>query len=83
LYRQREGSLVHSIIKEGEYNSVRKYFLEWLEKYIKQNNFDDKELQRLMIRALLPYRDADKNTFKKLALRVLRKLKKTPVTLIL
>jgi len=77
LYRQREGSLVHSIIKEGEYNSVRKYFLEWLEKYIMQNNIDEKELQRLMTRALLPYRNPEKNPFKKLASRVLRKLKKS------
>jgi glycosyltransferase involved in cell wall biosynthesis len=76
LYRQREGSLVHAITKEGEYHSVRKYFLEWLDKYIVQNNIGDQEIQNLLRKALLPYRQPEIHAVKKLGLRILQKLKK-------
>jgi glycosyltransferase involved in cell wall biosynthesis len=76
LYRQREGSLVHAITKEGEYHNVRKYFLEWLDKYIEQNDIGDKEIQNLLRKALLPYRQSEIHTVRNLGLRILNKIKK-------
>jgi glycosyltransferase involved in cell wall biosynthesis len=54
-YRQRDGSLVQKIKQEGNYHVVRRYFLEWLEQYINQNNFQYKSVRKLLNRALLPY----------------------------
>ena len=65
LYRQREGSLVQQITKDGEYESVRLYFLEWLEKYIEINKIHDKSLDKLLKAAFEPYRHPDKYRFRK------------------
>lgn len=55
-YRQREGSLVRRITDEGNYNIVRRYFLEWLEEYVKQIGFYERTVNNLIIKALEPYR---------------------------
>ncbi len=54
-YRQREGSLVHKVVKEGNYHTVRWYFLTWLQQYMQQQNISDKTVHRLVKKALLPY----------------------------
>lgn len=50
-YRQREGSLVNQITKDGEYESVRMYFLNWLETYISKNNIQHKNVSMLIASA--------------------------------
>jgi glycosyltransferase involved in cell wall biosynthesis len=52
LYRQREGSLVQKITQDGDYESVRRYFFEWLKNYIKQNNLRVNEMNILINKAL-------------------------------
>lgn len=47
-YRQRSGSLMESITKKQQYARVRKYFLEWLEKYLHNNSIHDKKINRLI-----------------------------------
>lgn len=54
-YRQREGSIVQKVVKEGEYHAVRWYFLTWLQQYVEQKNIHDKIVQRLLKKALQPY----------------------------
>lgn len=54
-YRQREGSLVHKITKEGNYDSVRKYFLAWLEKYLNENNITYPRVWKLLQKAKRKY----------------------------
>ena len=55
-YRQRQGSIVKRVTEEGLYHSVRRYFLEFLEKYLEQNNIVDHRLQVLIKKSLRPYR---------------------------
>jgi glycosyltransferase involved in cell wall biosynthesis len=55
-YRQRIGSLVQSVTQEGKYHSVRLYFLNWLESYLKAQHFTDPHVHKLLRRALRPYR---------------------------
>jgi glycosyltransferase involved in cell wall biosynthesis len=76
LYRQREGSLVKKITKNGDYDCVRRYFLEWLEKYISQNNIREKELQRLMQKALRPYRHPERYKVKKWVRGIFTRIRK-------
>ncbi len=54
-YRQREGSIVQKVKKEGNYHTVRRYFLEWLEQYVLDNNIDNPKVNKLLKRALEPY----------------------------
>lgn len=55
-YRQREGSIVQKVVSEGQYHRVRRFFLEWLERYIIMENIEEKQTHELLRRALLPYR---------------------------
>lgn len=56
-YRQRVGSVVHDVTKSGQYYVVRRYFLNWLEKYIESNGNTDKTVKKLLRRAQVPYRE--------------------------
>ncbi|HYE55771.1 MAG TPA: glycosyltransferase family 2 protein [Chitinophagaceae bacterium] len=56
LYRQRQGSLVRWVTDEGRYHKVRKFFLEWLQQYLKRQRINDPAIHRLLRKALLPYR---------------------------
>jgi glycosyltransferase involved in cell wall biosynthesis len=69
-YRQRQGSLVQKVKVEGSYKKVRLYFLEWLEKYIDQNNLHFKVVDKLLKRALAPYR----TPYRFFIYRVIRKI---------
>lgn len=53
-YRQREGSLVEKVTNEGSYYVVRKYFLEWLQNYIAQNNIQHQIVRQGLKRAFEP-----------------------------
>jgi glycosyltransferase involved in cell wall biosynthesis len=56
LYRQRPESIVRTVHIAGHYHRVRKYFLEWLKAYLLQKQVDNKLLEKLLKKALLPYR---------------------------
>lgn len=54
-YRQRVGSCVQWVRKEGSYHVVRKYFLDWMKQYMQQRSINHKKVQRLLSRALDQY----------------------------
>lgn len=64
-YRQRSGSLVANMRNENDYHIVRKYFLAWLEQYLRLNNIIEAEIKTLLIKALEPYRQTHKNSINK------------------
>lgn len=47
-YRQRSGSLMESISQQYKYKSVRKYFLNWLDKYLKDHSLGTPKIQKLL-----------------------------------
>jgi glycosyltransferase involved in cell wall biosynthesis len=55
-YRQRVGSLVQSVHGSGRYEQVRKFYLNWFENYLNQNNITDKQVRRSVWKAQLEYR---------------------------
>jgi glycosyltransferase involved in cell wall biosynthesis len=56
FYRQRPDSLMHGLYAEGYSLKGKYFFLQWLENYIKQNNIANKNIQRSLKKALMPYR---------------------------
>ncbi|MDF2188469.1 glycosyltransferase family A protein [Paraflavitalea sp. CAU 1676] len=54
-YRQRIGSCVQWVRKEGSYHVVRKYFLQWLQQYMLSHHITHKNVQRLFNRAREEY----------------------------
>ncbi len=56
LYRQRPESIVSRVHADGKYHIVRKYFLEWLERYLKKEQTGNKEVRKLLQKTLFPYR---------------------------
>ena len=56
LYRQREESVVKWVNNGGHYHKVRRYFLDWLQAYLKKENIKNKQLNKLMDRSFLRYR---------------------------
>lgn len=54
-YRQRQGSIVHKNISEGNYYIVRQFFLKWLLKYLKQNNIQHRQVLKLLKKELNKY----------------------------
>jgi len=55
-YRQRTGSCVQWVRKEGSYHVVRKYFLNWMQQYMKQHNIKYGKVQHLLSRAMDQYK---------------------------
>jgi glycosyltransferase involved in cell wall biosynthesis len=55
FYRQRSDSLGEKIKKQGSYHNVRKYFLEWLSNYLRDENLSSIKLKFILAKALLPY----------------------------
>jgi glycosyltransferase involved in cell wall biosynthesis len=47
LYRMRPDSCVSSVLREGQYDRVRWFFLRWLEQYMKENRIDDPQVWKL------------------------------------
>lgn len=56
LYRQRTNSIVTSVRAKGHYHDVREYFLKWLENFLQIKKIYNKRLNRLLKKALFPYR---------------------------
>lgn len=55
LYRQRTGSIVESVKANGDYHTVRRYFLEWLNDYLINKKIQNAKLDKLLKKALMPY----------------------------
>ncbi len=55
-YRQRPESIVKWVKAKGHYKAVRKYFLEWMQAYLKKHGIQDAHLDTLIKKALFPYR---------------------------
>ena len=51
MYRQRQESIVKTVHAAGLYNKVRKYYLEWFQAYLNNNNIQDQRLNFLMKKA--------------------------------
>jgi glycosyltransferase involved in cell wall biosynthesis len=54
-YRQRPGSIMHTIQGETHYHQVRRQFLEWLQGYLRATNYPNKTIHNLVSKALQPY----------------------------
>jgi glycosyltransferase involved in cell wall biosynthesis len=55
LYRQRSASLVSSVHSTGQYNVVRKFYLDFFQNYLHEKKIDNPLVNALLKRALLPY----------------------------
>ena len=75
-YRQREDSLVRKTTSEGDYPIVRKYFLEWLEQYMDKHNFRQRNVHKLLKRALEPYRSPNLYRTRKFVTRIARAIER-------
>jgi glycosyltransferase involved in cell wall biosynthesis len=76
-YRQRIGSLVQKISEEGKYHQVRKYFLEWLESYLREKKFQDANIHALLQAALYPYHHPKMARVKGWGRKIMATLKRT------
>jgi glycosyltransferase involved in cell wall biosynthesis len=54
-YRQRPASLVSAVHDSGKYDTVRKYYLEWFQKYLKESKVNYPQVNKLLKDALMPY----------------------------
>jgi glycosyltransferase involved in cell wall biosynthesis len=55
-YRQHPASIVAEVKRDGRYDEVRRYFLNWFEQYLATLPAPDPQVTTLLRRALLPYR---------------------------
>jgi glycosyltransferase involved in cell wall biosynthesis len=55
-YRQHPDSCVSTVRRDGQYDDVRRYYLEWLEAYLRQAGPVDPAVTRAVERALARYR---------------------------
>jgi glycosyltransferase involved in cell wall biosynthesis len=55
-YRQRHGSLVHKVKVSGQYDDVRFFFLQWLQRYLDQNNIRNNAIRLALAKALRKYK---------------------------
>ena len=76
LYRQRYGSLVQWVTSDGKYHEVRKFFLEWFRKYLKQQKGNYSDINRLLQKAIWKYEYPTLYKLKSFAGRVKRFLKR-------
>jgi len=72
LYRQRAGSAMHRMLAGGNYPKARRYFLQWLQNYLRENGIADASVQQLLKKAI---RECDQPFFYRLQKRVFNKLK--------
>lgn len=52
LYRQRHGSLVQWVTGDGHYLQVRRFFLKWLKKYLRDQRVSDPTIHWLLRKAI-------------------------------
>lgn len=55
-YRQHDKSMFHVSMKAGEYNTIRSYFLIWLENYLNKQEIKDQNVRQLLKKAMFPYK---------------------------
>jgi glycosyltransferase involved in cell wall biosynthesis len=55
-YRKHPDSCVAAVRKAGQADSVRLFFLNWLEKYLSEQGIKDTEVWKALQKALWPYR---------------------------
>lgn len=75
LYRQRSNSLMHGLMSEGYYMQGRHYFLQWLIGYLEQKSIHNEKLQKLIKRALWPYRYPRLFRLKEMPIKFMDKVK--------
>jgi glycosyltransferase involved in cell wall biosynthesis len=75
LYRQRSDSLAEKIKKQGGYHDARKYFLEWLLAYLRDEDLLSIKLKFLLVKALLPYHNRKAYNIIKIFRKQVRKAK--------
>jgi len=56
LYRQRVGSIMDTTATEGFYHEGRRFFLEWLDDYLRTEQITDPVTHKLLQKAFRPYR---------------------------
>ena len=61
FYRKRAGSLTGTGDDDGHYKKVRAFFLDWLDKYLKDHSYSDDEITRLITAARNETEDKDIN----------------------
>jgi glycosyltransferase involved in cell wall biosynthesis len=54
-YRLHDDSCMSTVNRDGNYHAVRKYFLEWFDRYLRDRPVDPR-VRRAAARALMPYR---------------------------
>jgi glycosyltransferase involved in cell wall biosynthesis len=55
-YRQHPNSCVSTVTRSRHYHTVRRFFLNWFEEYLRERNIDQSPVWRALERALWPYR---------------------------
>lgn len=56
LYRQRVGSVSDLTGKAGNFSAARYFFLQWLKNYLEKERINDKEINKLLEKALNSYK---------------------------
>jgi glycosyltransferase involved in cell wall biosynthesis len=56
LYRQRPDSVVSLVKEKGHYHIVRQFFLKWLQDYLLKQKINNSRLNKMIDKAMLPYR---------------------------
>lgn len=52
LYRQRAGSAMHRMLAGGNYPKARRFFLQWLQTYLRENGLVDTSVHQLLKKAI-------------------------------
>jgi glycosyltransferase involved in cell wall biosynthesis len=55
-YRQHPGSCVSSVKRSRRYHAVRRFFLSWFERYLRDRNIEESGVWSAVEKALWPYR---------------------------
>lgn len=56
IYRQRDNSLMHSVIGEGNYDKGRHFFLLWLRDYLTRKQINNPKLNALIWKAMFRFK---------------------------
>jgi glycosyltransferase involved in cell wall biosynthesis/SAM-dependent methyltransferase len=61
LYRRHDSSCMTTAIRDGAYNTVRKRYLHWLDRYLEEGRHQDPRVYKALERATLPYNQPMRN----------------------
>lgn len=78
-YRQRPASLVSAVHDSGKYDTVRRYYLEWFQKYLSEQKTKYPKVNKLLKKALIPYHHPLRY---KITVRLPRKIKSRVVAML-